>query len=352
MNDISGMVPSIGARARVGDRKLLVWLLLGSRAGDNNQLLALAEALGFPFEAKQLDFNQTRKIPFLRKGLGIVARRSRPMVKPPWPDLVICVGYVGVPVARHIREQTSGRAKLVHIGNPRDRLEDFDLQITTPQYARRKAPNLIELPFPIGNPAQQAEPTCEELEWLRDFPKPRRLVAIGGPARYWKLDHDALRNAVQSLERKEPAGSLIAVTSNRTTKSARRLLEALLGGEQQAVVDDHPSFGTLLAQCDEIYVTADSVSMLSEAVLSGKPVGMIPIKRSMRGRLNHWLRERPTGVRTFPDLTNFWNLLKNRHLVGTVEVPVVSQVCDTIDRAADAVRSLLVPGDVIDEAKP
>src|SRR5690349_6020048 len=84
----------------------LVWLLMGTRAGDNNQLLALAEALDWPFEARHVDFNQLRRFPPFRKGLAIVARRSRELISPPWPDLVIGVGYGSVPVARHIREQS------------------------------------------------------------------------------------------------------------------------------------------------------------------------------------------------------------------------------------------------------
>ncbi|MBW0006485.1 MAG: mitochondrial fission ELM1 family protein [Sphingomonas sp.] len=319
----------------------MVWLLMGSRAGDNNQLLALANALGFPFETKKLDFNQARRLPFLRTGMTIVAASSRQLIAPPWPDLVIGVGYGAVPVARHIRKQSGGRAKLVHIGNPRDSLKDFDLQITTPQYPRPAAPNLLELPFPIGNPGRVARPTLEEREWLAKFPRPRRLVAIGGPARHWRLDHRAIAHAIDLIQAKTPNGSLIVVTSNRTTQTTRRLLEQLVAGPYCAVVEDFPAFGVLLAESDEIYVTADSVSMLSEAVLSGKPVGMIPIDRSLRGRLSHSLWEKPTGRRTLPDFRNFWGLLHEKQLIGTIEHPVASKVSDTVDRAAGVVRSLL-----------
>jgi mitochondrial fission protein ELM1 len=318
---------------------------MGTCAGDNNQLLALAHALGFPFEIKKLDFNQARRIPFLRKGLRTVARHSRALIAPSWPDLVIGVGYGSVAVSRYIREQTRGRARLVHIGNPREPLEDFDLQITTPQYPRA-APNLLGLTFPIGNPARTAVVTHDERKWLRDFPRPRRLVAVGGPARHWQLDHRALAGAIRAIQRKSPSGSLIAVTSNRTAKATRRLLERLVGGAGQAVVDHHPAFGTLLSECDEIFVTADSVSMLSEAILTGKPVGMIPIKRSLRGKVSHILWERPTRRRTLPDFRNFWNLLRREKLIGTVEHPIASRASDTVDRAAAAVRSLLSAGDV------
>ena len=328
-----------------------VWLLMGSRAGDNNQMLALAEALDWPFEEKHLDFNALRRIPAFRRGLSIVAGHSRGLIRPPWPDLVIGVGYGSVCVARHIRAQSGGLTKIVHIGNPRSSLDDFDLQITTPQYSRDAAANLLELPFAIGNPARHARPTLEELEWLRTFPRPRRLIAVGGPARYWELDEKALADAVETIKRKQPSGSIIAATSNRTRKATRRMLEKLLRESDHAVVDSFPSFSTLLVECDEVYVTADSVSMLSEAIVSGKPAGMIPIRRSMRGKLSRKLWEEPRGKTAFPDFTNFWTLLDRNGLIGTVDLPVVSQVCDIVDRAADAVRALMTAGDVVDEGR-
>src|SRR5690349_11760922 len=102
-NGVARMLP---ATERHLSRQPFVWLLMGTRAGDNNQLMSLAEALGFPFETKKIAFNQLRRVRFLRRGLLIVARESLPSIVPPWPDLVLCVGYGSVPVARYIREQS------------------------------------------------------------------------------------------------------------------------------------------------------------------------------------------------------------------------------------------------------
>ena len=331
--------PSEMAKQSRKAKQPLVWLIVGTRAGDNNQLIALAHALGWPFEAKKIDYNNLRRIRLLRSGLTIVDRKSRHMIEPPWPDLVLCVGYGSVSVARYIRQRSGGRTKLVHVGNPRDKLKDFDLQITTPQYARR-APNLLELPFPIGNPAKEVQPEARELQWLEHFRRPRRLIAVGGPARHWRLDHEALIQALETLRTKE-GGSLIVATSPRTTRATRSMLAERVEGPHETVVDHFPRFAVLLAQSDEIYVTADSVSMLSEAVLSGKPVGMIPIKHSVRGLFNHWTWERPTGRSSFPDFGNFWRLLDRQRLVGTVDHPIASHASDTVERAVQAVRELL-----------
>ena len=325
-----------------------VWLLPDNRVGDNNQLKALAKALGLHFETKRLAYNRLKRLPFLHhQGLAIVTARSRVLIEPPWPDLVLATGYPTVPVARYIRRQSAGRTKLVHIGNPRQKIDDFDLQITTPQY-RRRAKDLLELPLPIGNPAKDARPTREELYWLRSFPRPRRLIAVGGPARHWRLDHRALEDAIDLLRGKVPVGSLIIAISARTMASTTHRLARLVRASSAVLVDQFPRFAVLLAECDEIYVTADSVSMLSEAVLTGKPVGMIPICRSTRGWIRHLFSERLIGRKPLPDFPNFWKQLRLDSLIGTVDLPVASQVCDTVERAAGAVRDLL-SGDIVDE---
>jgi mitochondrial fission protein ELM1 len=337
---------------RLGPRQARIWLLLSNRVGDNNQLFALAQALGYRFEAKDLRFNRLRKLtPLHGSGLAIVSPASRGIIESPWPDLVISAGYPAVPVARHIRQASGGRTKIVHVGNARANIDDFDLHLNTPQYPAARRANRIELPFPIGNPAKGAQPTEDELDWLNAHPRPRRLIAVGGPARHWELDHSSLAKVIEVLRNKEPSGSIIVATSARTRASTRRFLERLTASDHDAVVETFPRFAVLLSQADEIHVTADSVSMISEAVFTGRPVSIIPIRRSVRGQIARWLFE-PFGLVTLPNFPNFWELLQRRGLVGTVELPVASQVCDTVERAALAVRSLLGPGDIVDEEKP
>ena len=202
---------------------------------------------------------------------------------------MIGVGSNSPPVARYIRRRSGGLTRLVQIGDPRSAIGDLDLLITTPQFIRRKAANILDLPFPMGDPARSVTVTSEEDRWLSAYPKPRRLVAVGGSTRKWKIDDQALDRAIRLLQARSArdGGSIIAVTSPRTPRRSRRLLEGRLTGAGEAVVEDFPRFAALLARSDEIYVTADSVSMLSEAILTGKPVGMIEIARTMRGRLSH-----------------------------------------------------------------
>ena len=66
-------------------------------------------------------------------------------------------------------------------------------------------------------------------------------------------------------------------------------------------------------------MTGDSISMISEAVLTGKPVAIIPIERDEKGRkkLGDSPQERGTNARR-RDLRRFWDYLIANEMVGTV----------------------------------
>ena len=122
-----------------------VWAVTGARAGDRAQILALAEALGWPVEEKRLAHNLMEAVPNLLlddSRLSLKARAADPL-ESPWPDLVIASGRRSVPIVRWIRRRSGGRTRLVHIGRPWAPLKHFDLIVSTPQYHLPKASNVL-----------------------------------------------------------------------------------------------------------------------------------------------------------------------------------------------------------------
>ncbi len=99
-----------------------------------------------------------------------------------------------------------------------------------------------------------------------------------------------------------------------------------------------------MAAVDEIFVTGDSVSMLSEAVLTGKPVALIPIEQDDKGKRALGPEPRETGPDARRrDLRRFWNYLIEEGMVGTIESgPQRAAAIPNPNRiAAEAVRRLL-----------
>ena len=325
----------------MSDQPPRVWALLGERVGDNNQVLALAEALGWPFETKMLTYNLGRALSVkLGPTRATLDRKSRAGIAPPWPDLILAIGRRSVPVGRWIKKQSGGRAKLVLLGHPRVPPGLFDLVITTRQYPVPPGDNVLLLPLAMSRFATLPAPTDEEGEWLAGLQSPRRLLAVGGATKYWRLSAAHVLAAAEKLQAK--GGSLIVATSRRTDPEVIAALRATLRTGSHLVEGSSPRFPVLLGAVDEIHVTGDSVSMLSEAILTGKPVGLVPIEQDAKGRRNLGPAPHVNGPDARRrDLRRFWNYLQDQKLIGTVDQPVATKAGNPVDIAVAAVRALM-----------
>jgi hypothetical protein len=332
------------------DRDNRVWALLGPHRGDNNQVLALAEALGLPFEEKWLHYNQLRRLqPALLGGtLSSVARDARGQLGGPPPDLTISTGHRSVPVVRALRKRSGGRMRAVHLGYPRISPEHFDLVVPTPEYPVPDAPNVVRIPFALS-PHRAREVDEGDRNLLAAYPRPHRLFLIGGPTLYWQLPIDRIVGALEQVieTARRDGGSVIAVGSPR---SPVELLTATRNTLESATVpflfvpnDGPPAYPALIESADEIYVTADSVAMVADAVNTGKPVAIVPIAESALGRTAmgacDWLRP---GKRMFPrDLRFFWASLREHGFGGPLDAPRASDPPDFTAEIAKRVRRLL-----------
>jgi mitochondrial fission protein ELM1 len=318
--------------------------LLGDRTGDNNQVLALAEALGEPFEAKRLRYTMRRfaTMRWMGPSLAAVAPACRSVLAPPWPRLVIGVGRRSLPVARWIKQQSAGRCRIVQLGSPRQDPAAVDLVITTPQYPVANAPNVHLFPIALG----RAGPAGEAADGLGPYPSPRRLLLIGGNSLFWRLEPNDVAAAIETLDSKG-SGSILVLASRRTSHAVREAADrAVAAATLPAAVPEGrgwPGYASLLAAADEVHVTADSVSMISEAVSTGKPVGLVPVALTFWGGvwLALWDRFRP-GRPVFPrDLRFFWRELKRCGLAGTVAQPRAGEAPHVLEEAVRLVRPLL-----------
>ncbi|HSM19963.1 MAG TPA: ELM1/GtrOC1 family putative glycosyltransferase [Hyphomicrobiales bacterium] len=288
-----------------GNRQPLIWVLLGQRTGDNAQALALgqsvAEAVGGQAIAKPLEYNALYRAPNLVLGASLrsLAAQRRDLA-PPWPDLVVGVGRRNVPVARWIGAQSGGQAKLVQIGRPRAPLGWFDLVVTTPQYRLPDGPNVLQLLLPPLSPPALGPAELEH--WSKAFaplPRPWIGVLVGGARPPYRFEvRDAVRLAQQAdALAGRLGGALLVTTSPRTGPAQARALADTIarpahhnlwspGGEN--------SHHAILALADRFIVTGESVSMLAEACLSGKPVAIHELPRRSYPA---WSGERGLGRR-------------------------------------------------------
>jgi hypothetical protein len=284
-----------------------IWVLVGSRAGDRSQLLALAESLGWPFEVKELAYNGLHNLPNWLMGGSLVSldrARSSPLA-PPWPDLIIDGGKRSVPIARWIRAQSGGQPRWVHVGRPWAPMAEFDLVVAAPQYRLPPRPNVVGLAGPLHRITAErlADAAAAWTERLRHLPRPWIAVLAGGHSAPYVLDAAAARRLghAASAEAGASGGSLLVTTSARTRPdAAAALFDALSGNSYrhrwQAGGTDNP-YLAYLALADGFIVTSDSASMLAEACATGKPVAMfeVPRRPGFVGRLLAAIERLATG---------------------------------------------------------
>lgn len=275
------------------DRPPRTWLMLGHKAGDNSQIMALAEALAWPFEAKHLVYRRTELLTNLFAGptlMGLIRQRSSPL-EPPWPELVISAGRRNEPLVRWIQRQAGGpdRVKLVHVGRPWALHECFDLIVTTPQYRLPHKPNILQNEAPLHrvNPARLAEAAAAWGDRLAHLPQPRIAVILGGDAGPYNFDREngALLGWHASRMAAELGGSLLVTTSARTPAGAIDALEAEIAVPAfvyrwRKDASENPYFA-FLALADRLIVTCDSMSMLAEACVTRKPVYIFDLGRGV-----------------------------------------------------------------------
>lgn len=325
-----------------------IWVLLYSRRGDNSQALALAESLGRPFQIKQLKYNWLRRFG-LRFGPTFItlARESREQLRPPWPDIVISIGRWSVPVSRAIKAESRGRTRSVFLGNPRVDPGHFDLVFATPDYLQPRGPNVVVTPMPMAVPVD----TPADADWAATLPSPRTLLLVGAPIKYWDLTPARIASTVSSLaERSNAAGGSLMVSGSPRTPDALLVAasESLIAARYGWMSSSRSGgMAAMVAAADELIVTGDSMSMATEAILTGKPVGIVPLDLSRKGRrrLGNAPAEERSGSKR-RDMRRFWARLWDNDIAGTVRNPRAAAVNSSAAAAALLVAAQLTVADV------
>jgi mitochondrial fission protein ELM1 len=261
----------------------LIWLLLGSKTGDNAQVLRAAEAMALAFTIKRLVLRpefETAK-PRVAPSLAVFDSAMSDALVPPWPDLVITIGRRLSMAALWIKQQSQGRSKIALFNAPKGCDEAFDLIVVPSFYDVPPSPRLcrIELPLIAADAERIAAARSEFHASIAAMPKPLHVLLLGGDMGSRPLDPAAAAGIVGRMRQSHAArGSIYVSTSRRTPPAAadavaRELRPGDMLYRWRAGAPDNPYFG-LLAFGDSFTITADSLSMLTEVARLGKPIAI------------------------------------------------------------------------------
>jgi len=265
-----------------------VWLLIGDKLGDNQQIKLIGERLYRRYrwccETKQLRFREEFRSgkPDFDASCDHVDAASDALLQPPWPDVVVTIGRRPSMVGLWVKAQSAGATRLVIVGRPRRWPERFDLIVAPAHHQVPESHNVVHLGLPLILPDRAAVAAAAE-KWREEFAAMRRplfALFVGGqtkPHVFYAAVAEDLMHRVAGVVAAE-RGSLWVTTSPRTSPEVVEALAAALpdGGRLFRFVPgsaDNPYLG-LLACADRFVVTGDSISMQVEVARLGKPLAI------------------------------------------------------------------------------
>jgi mitochondrial fission protein ELM1 len=249
-------------------------------AGLRAQAVGLAEAAGLTPDVRPLKIK-----PFWQRLSPSLWLNPLKAIEPgafegPLPRLIIGCGGAGSRVAAALRRPG---VKVVTIQNPRMNLNKFDLVFAS-RHDGIAGPNVVVTRTALHRVT--ADRLAAEVEiWRPVFAgqnRPLVAVLLGGSNGRYRFDAKAgqeFAGRLAQMMRSDQVG-LVITPSRRTDPDVVKILRQTLDPLGAWIWDgtgENPYFGMLgLADC--VIVSADSVSMVSEAVATDKPVMLLRLQ--------------------------------------------------------------------------
>lgn len=262
------------------------WIVTDGKAGDENQCIGVAAALGVPFETRRIPRGRplTWTAPWGPIDPRDAAGRAGGLLAGALPGILIASGRRAVPYLRAVRQASKGETFTAFLKDPRTGHDTADF-IWVPDYDDLRGPNVfttLTAPHPVSQ-ARLAAARAAPDPRLSALPWPRIAVLIGGDSRHLRYRSRDMERLVADLTKLADGGcSLMLTVSRRTPPELRRALEALVaakGGFFWDGTGENPYIG-MLAIADHVVVTSDSANMVGEAASTGVPLLLFDLPRT------------------------------------------------------------------------
>jgi mitochondrial fission protein ELM1 len=272
-------------------RRIVIWAVSDGRAGLENQVLGLAEAVQRKTPAsivtKRITVDQkAERLPRMFWGNPFERlTENSDRLTAPWPDLFIGCGRRTVPFSKALKQHCF----TVQTQDPRARVEDFGL-VVPPAHDKVSGSNVLTIqgsPNRLTKERLNLEAQLLSMSLPRDiqFKNPYAAVMIGGPSRDYRWDAEVEEKILSTIAAVIQRGHFVLATVSRRTPQAfaARLRSTfkpskvwVWDGEPVGPVDN-PYFG-MLGMADRVLVTEESANMITEAAFTGVPVHLLRLR--------------------------------------------------------------------------
>ncbi|MDA9767305.1 mitochondrial fission ELM1 family protein [Candidatus Pelagibacter sp.] len=267
--------------------KLKGVLLTEGMHGMISQVEGLAKALDIDFTHHKVELNHFWKL--IPPNLSPISQSVFKKINHDDFDVIISCGRKSVIPSIHLKNTANKKVFNIHIQDPKVNLNHFDF-IVAPEHDAIEGENVISTKGAIHYLTENE--ISENKDYLNSFIKKdeRKIWALimGGPTKYYDYSTKNMKHIFTSLYKllKKHDFQLVVIPSMRTPINTIHYAKEFFGENHTIIMDvDKKAYLSALAISENIIVTCDSSSMISEAALTGKPIyiaSILPKKNDKR----------------------------------------------------------------------
>ena len=268
-------------------KRLKALLLTEGMHGMISQVEGLAKALDIDFTHQKVELNHLWK--FIPPNLSPVSQNVFKKIDHDDFDVIISCGRKSVIPSIHLKNTANKKVFNIHIQDPKVDLNHFDF-IVAPEHDAIHGQNVISTKGAIHYLTENE--ISENKDYLNSFIKKdeRKIwtLILGGPTKYYDYSTKNMKHIFTSLYKllKKHDFQLVVIPSMRTPINTIHYAREFFGDNHTIIMDvDKRAYLSALALSENIVVTCDSSSMISEAALTGKPIyiaSILPRKNDKR----------------------------------------------------------------------
>ena len=189
-------------------------------------------------------------------------------------NIIISCGRKSVIPSIYLKRKFKDKIMNIHIQDPKVALKNFDL-IVAPEHDGLVGENVITSKGAIHY-LRNSE-LNESADYLKQRVNKDKIVTliIGGPNKYYDYNESVLEQIFIKVKNVfiNNGFQLIFIPSMRTPKNIIEKAKNFFDENQIIIVDiDKKAYLSSLKLANQIVVTCDSTSMISEAAITGKPI--------------------------------------------------------------------------------
>ena len=267
--------------------KLKGILLTEGMHGMISQVEGLAKALDIDFTHHKVELNHFWKL--VPSKLCPISQSVFKKIEHSDFDLIISCGRKSIIPSIYLKNSLKKKVFNIHIQNPKVDLRHFDF-IVAPEHDTLVGSNVISTKGAIHYLTENE--IRENKDYLNSFIKKdeRKIwtLIMGGPTKHYDYSTKNIKHIFTTLYKllKKYDFQLVVIPSMRTPINTIHFAKEFFGENHTVIMNvDKKAYLSALAIAENIVVTCDSSSMISEAAITGKPIyvaSILPKKNDKR----------------------------------------------------------------------